>query len=357
MKPIYRSAIDNPVDYDNLGLMFLQEKYLSILSKVRQRVVENNWFEESVLSKGDYSGFDWNVAARQLIHGFAISDLLNVSPEKLIDLWCNYCMMRIVPIYLMDDSLDSLQYRSKNEAIICNTKASLHAIAALARGVPELESLPGGTAFLRIYLQCLENMAKTIYKEVSTRYPEDLLLFSQRCIDNIDGYESSLRRRSTLDLFARGISAMMCRSLASNEWAIKYDMAGQLLDDISDVWEDLYFGRLTYPISLCIVIERENKELMDIIKQVWQESGTLGFQQLKIQYWPQISKHLIDLSVFDNAFQKALTLIDDTRHGLESESQHENREALLVLVDLKEAFCRRLMQTQCNDKQPAFNFY
>lgn len=346
----------SPIEFDKNALELLRIRYNSFLGSARERLSRE--FKAETKFGKDSNDLNWNHVARFLILCFISCDALNLEIKKGFPFCLNFVKHRVIPFYFYNKLLD-IQPTEQNifdlnsnlsKIGIWSLSAQLHAFI----GLTELEN---GNIFFRKYAELQGKVVDSVFLELSRRKESHYLDYPEELLNTYNSDKSPLYRSSTLETTLICFSMISGYQLCDLKWLRSYEEARQLIDDLSDLKDDIRVGRLTLPylIALNSSDPQLRKTLKSKIYFLW--DSKIEGQASKEEVIKDIFNLLLKSNALKEVAERISVLLNEAKEGIESQNFPGNDSGLFLQVELKKAYLDRI---RLNDFQPLkveFDFY
>ena len=338
LKTYFDPTKDDPVEYDEVTFSLIGERYKICLEAVIDQINQSIWFS-SPLEELARSTANWSILKRQLILGFSIAEAMALDPSNLIKLWEGYARARILPLCAFDDATDKDTLGNLEPHVVAP-----YVVAAVLKGEEFFFQNPSIEPFWRVLQESLIRIATVVYQEYSTRFDSKYLENPNALLSMYKTELSPLNRSSSFVTYVYGLAAIKNTPITTTTpWL--FERSRQLLDDIADLREDIFFGRLTYPALLTLKEPHVGPKAKKIIHNLWYNKNNTD------DWWPLFRNCLMESKVLNDLKQQITVDINSLRDWISTSFPGEYKY-LLALLEAKRAFLFRLIQHGVDDIPP-----
>lgn len=346
MKSIPYLTSEDPTDYDLSVLRSLHTAYREILCVIRN----DKYFDLATDLFPEYgSGNEstlYEAAFRHTLHGLAAARFVKLEPRQVPALWSAYFRVRVLPS-VMYNSLTGSTHTGRGLADDVDfEKAYLISLSALLEGSEALIQLQNGAAAWLNHVGGSLTILRSADTERRTRYRSDRL-HELSAGTGLAAFESdTLKRSQMLKPVTAIVAAIAGWSQPDIGFTAYYDTARQLLDDVSDVREDLLGGRVSLPVVRAMRSPDVGGRIVESIEALWADHDT-GRERVE-----RLLDQIIETDAFEQTLRDAESRLDKFEAEAIRASTENGADGLLQLSYLKRAFVERLRRHDFRDVRP-----
>jgi len=343
-----------PEEFDKIGMNYLIQKYGALLNNLKPQIEKSRIFQSEILENIAKKNINWEMIARHLFYAFATCDAFGQNPFDFQNIWVAYTRIRILPIVEFNKTMQSYSLSPKVVERQEFLKVALFNLAAELSGSIQLLNSEEGKRFWLAHAQMLGRIIELVYEEVNDRFNLQTLEKPEIVLKKYKTVNSPLLRSRLLETQINIISSVAAINTENINWLPFFEKLRQLLDDLSDIKEDIEIGRITYPVLVGLHREKSNGELLNIINKFWTQKLKNTKCNLNKKEWSAIKTILLKNNSIQYTCDKILKWYKKTKQALNENTLPGNVESLSLILELKKAYLYRLRKNNFDDKKPVF---
>lgn len=371
------SPAEDPIEFDIHGL----ECMIRIAGPVIERGIEllnasPNTFRE--MDAIDRDAIDVELIYRQCALSSMVAQTRSYASDKAAHFVALFCRIQTLLLNNMDRHLDlSASYTIRDPTKLMSDVRNLLCFVphTMLKGISEAPSDTGWAASLKSMANVTDTIIQSMHSNYVSRFDRGLLnnpkiLFHE--------YLESPRSRHLGSGFYSssigGLNAFFCEDTSPATSALLANMRRlrQRIDEISDLYEDLMTGLLTYPVVLGLMSHTDGRPPLDFyIRAAWNKSldivraytgnarstiqHVIGDQDLQ-ESFSEIFETLVEVGALDQVYIEALNLCERIEDEVRATVPDREQEVYLLVLDLKRAYLERLRLQGWMDLPPEHTF-